>query len=103
MSLPLPDQRILQEYVVGRRWFASKSRDVAHARILEAPILRQGEPALALAIVEIGFDAGTHDLYQLPLGFRPDTGVESVIDRQPGWVVYDALEDAELEIGRAHV
>ena len=96
MSLPLPDERILQEYLVGRRWFASKSRAVAHARILEAPILREGEPALALAIVEIGFDAGTRNLYQLPLGFRPDTGFGSVIDRRPGWVVYDGLEDPEL-------
>jgi hypothetical protein len=47
--------------VVGRRWFGAKSRDVSHARILEAPVLRDGDPTLALAIVEIAFDTGTHD------------------------------------------
>jgi maltokinase len=94
--LPLPDDQTLLEYVVGRRWFGAKSREVSHARILEAPVLREGDPALALAIVEIAFETGTHDLYQLPLGYRPDTGREGVIDVREGWAVYDALEDPEL-------
>jgi maltokinase len=94
--LPLPDERTLLEYVVGRRWFGAKTRDVSHARILEAPVLRDGDPTLALAIVEIAFDTGTHDLYQLPLGVRPDTGFEDVIDRRDGCALYDALEDPEL-------
>ena len=109
-TLPLPDEQTLLDYVLGRRWFGAKSQDVAHARILEAPILREGDPTLALAIVEIGFHTGRHELYQLPLGLRPDTGFEGVIDRRDGWAAYDALEDPELarafadlldEIGRA--
>jgi predicted trehalose synthase len=59
-------------------------------------VLREGDAALALALVEIGFHPGTHELYQLPLGFRPDTGFEGVIDRRDGIAIYDALEDPEL-------
>ena len=54
-----------------------------------APVLRA--PALRVALVEIGFETGTHELYQLPLGFRPDTGLEEVIDRREGLAIYDAL------------
>jgi trehalose synthase-fused probable maltokinase len=81
---------------VQQRWFGSKSREVAHARVLEAPFLRKDPPVLALAIVEIAFDTGTHELYQLPLGLRPDTGFPSVVDRREGWAIYDALDDPEL-------
>ena len=95
-SIPLPDEQALQEYVVARRWFGAKSREVAHARILEAPFLRDEPPVLALALIEIGFHPGTHELYQVPLGFRPDTGLEGVIDRREGWAIYDALADPEL-------
>jgi maltokinase len=96
VKLPLPDEQTLRDYVVQRRWFGAKTRDVSHARILEAPILREGDPALALALVEIAYETGTHDLYQLPLGVRPDTGFEDVIDRCEGLALYDALEDPEL-------
>jgi maltokinase len=95
-ELPLPEEQALLDYIVSQRWFGSKSRDVAHARILEAPLLRDETPLLALALVEIGFHPGTHVLYQVPLGLRPADGLEGVIDRQDGWAVYDALEDSEL-------
>jgi trehalose synthase-fused probable maltokinase len=96
VGLPIPDEKTLRDYVVGRRWFGAKSREVTYARILEAPVLREGDPALALALVEIGYETGTHDLYQLPLGVRADTGFEEVIDRLDGLALYDALEDPEL-------
>ena len=40
----------------------------------------------------------THDLYHLPLGFRPsaDGWKESVIAETEGWVAYDAIADPEL-------
>ena len=95
-ELPLPDEGVLLEHVVGQRWFGAKSRDVAHARILESLVLRKEPPGLILALVEIAFHPGTHDLYQLPLGLRPDEGFEGGIDRRGGWAFYDALEDPDL-------
>ena len=95
-ELPLPEEQALLDYIVSQRWFGSKSRDVAHARIVEAPLLRDEPPLLALALVEIGFHPGTHVLYQLSFGLRPADGLEGVIDRRDGWDVYDALADPEL-------
>jgi maltokinase len=38
---------------------------VTHARVLDGASLHDGEPELRLALVEIGFDTGTHETYQL--------------------------------------
>jgi maltokinase len=95
-ELPLPDEQALLSFIVSRRWFGSKSRDVAHARIVEAPLLHDETPMLAIALVEIGFHPGTHVLYQVPLGLRPADGIDGAIDRRDGWALYDALDDPEL-------
>src|SRR4051795_1138846 len=85
----------LHEWVVEQRWFASKSRDVASLNVLEAVSLRDDPPMLVLALVEARFPAGTHELYQLPLGLRPaeESWSERVISEVEGWTLYDALAD----------
>src|SRR5207342_1566648 len=85
----------LQAWVVAQRWFASKSRDVAHLNVLDSIVLRSGPPMLVLTLVEARFPAGTHELYQLPLGLRPaaDGWSDRVICEVEGWTVYDALAD----------
>ena len=65
------DEERLREWFVEQRWFGSKAREVAHLNVLEvAPLDGEPEPMMALALVEARFHAGTHELYQLPLGFR---------------------------------
>jgi maltokinase len=51
--------------VTSRRWFASKTREVVHARVLDRVSLHEGEPELNVELVETGFDTGTHETYQL--------------------------------------
>ena len=66
--------------------------------VLEAVPLRDESPLLVLALVEARFPAGTHEVYQLPLGLRPasDGWAERVIMQAGDWTVYDALADPEL-------
>jgi trehalose synthase-fused probable maltokinase len=90
----LPEDE-LQEFVLGQRWYGSKSEDVAQVRAIEAfPLRDQVEPLLAVAVVEVRFQSGRHDLYNVPLGLRRGggDGVASV----DGWTAFDALEDREL-------
>jgi trehalose synthase-fused probable maltokinase len=94
-DLSFLDPEVLQEWVVAQRWFGSKSRQVSGLEVLQALPLRTEEPLLVLALVSARFPAGTHDLYQLPIGLRPasenwDKGVITEVD---GWTVYDALVD----------
>jgi predicted trehalose synthase len=90
----LPEER-LHEWVLEQRWFGSKAREVAHLGVLEAVTLRDEAPKLVLALVEARFQTGTHELYQVPLGLRPDDEEwdDRVIAEVEGWTVYDALAD----------
>ena len=77
-----------------QRWFGSKSQDVADVRVLETVPVDGAE----LAIVEVSFHPGTHELYQLVLR----AGEDAIGD--PGFVralarLMDADADIETEVG----
>jgi len=59
------DERGLIDYVTEQRWYGSKSRTVSHSQVLDTIALRSTEPEYSLALVEIRFDTGAHDIYQL--------------------------------------
>ena len=60
------DERSLIEYVTRQRWYGAKSRTVvALARCSTPSRSAQAEPQLSLALVEMRFDTGAHDIYQL--------------------------------------
>jgi maltokinase len=88
----------LADFVLNQRWFGSKSREVAHAAVLESTVPREDEPALALALVEIRFHPGTHEIYHVPVGVRPVKSgwTEGRIAEVDGHVLYDATADPEL-------
>ena len=92
------DGLVLLGTIASQRWFGGKSRDVLDARVLDAVVVPDGPPILAFAVVEVRYGLQSHDLYHLPLGFRPaDEGWrESVIAETEGWTVYDALADPAL-------
>jgi len=94
-ELRLPDEAALREFVVSQRWFGSKSREVAHFRVLETiPITEQ---PLGIAVLEVEFLPGTHELYQLPIGARPEgEWTESIICTNEGMAIYDAMIDPEM-------
>src|SRR5262249_40920186 len=59
------DEQSLIEYVTRQRWYGAKSRTVSHSEVLDTVAIRQPEPELSLALVEMRFDTGAHDIYQL--------------------------------------
>ena len=61
----MTDERRLIDFVTNQRWFGSKTREVIHARVVDSAVLRELEPRLELQLVELGFDTGTHETYQL--------------------------------------
>jgi maltokinase len=94
-ELRLPNEDALREFVTAQRWFGSKSREVAHFRLLETIPLT--EQPLVLAVLEVEFLPGTHELYQLPIGARPEgEWTDSVIATNEGMVIYDAMSDPEM-------
>ncbi|HZP71998.1 MAG TPA: hypothetical protein VFA97_01345 [Gaiellaceae bacterium] len=61
----MTDERELIDFVTSQRWFGSKTRSVTRAAVIDRVLLRDGGPRLELQLVEIGFDTGTHETYQL--------------------------------------
>ncbi len=55
----------LIDFVTSQRWYASKTKDVSHSQIVDRAVLREEGPRLELLLVEIRFDTGTHETYQL--------------------------------------
>jgi trehalose synthase-fused probable maltokinase len=78
------DEQALIEYVLDQRWYGAKSRSVAHAHVLESVVLRTAEPQFAIALVEMRYDTGAHDIYQLLYAMRD------------GVLHVDGLDDPQL-------
>ena len=62
-------ERELIAYVTAQRWFAAKGHEVAAARILDEAELEGG---VSVALAELRFREGTHDVYQLVAGEELD-------------------------------
>jgi maltokinase len=62
------EEQALVEFVTEQRWFGSKARDVVHASVVDRATLSTHDPAIELLLVEIRFDTGTHETYQLLRG-----------------------------------
>jgi maltokinase len=91
------DTDALARWLEGRRWYATKSRQVASLELEEAISLEPGSP-LVLGLAQAGFATGTHELYQLALSFiaPAELGDREAIQSTPEWVVVDAVADPEL-------
>jgi maltokinase len=103
------DEQALEEWVVAQRWFGSKAREVTSLGVLDMVPLRLEPRLLASVMVEARFAPGTHEVYQVPVAFRPEEEgwTESVIAEAGGLTIYDALADPEegqalLELMRAN-
>jgi maltokinase len=92
------DEDTLAEWLLGRRWFGSKARDVAQIHVLDVVELNPSPPnppALYAALIEARFPGGTHDVYQLVLATH-DGGPsreDAVVGEVGGVEVYDAFAD----------
>src|SRR5919108_3173040 len=93
VDLATLDEAKLAEWLLGRRWFGSKARDLAQIHVLDVVALSAGPPALHAALIEARFPGGTHDVYQLLLAMRGDAqGIdEAVVDEVKSGEGYDAL------------
>ena len=59
------NEQAVIEYVTKQRWYGAKSRAVAHSQVLDAVELRTTDPSFTLELVEMRYDTGAHDIYQL--------------------------------------
>jgi maltokinase len=70
------DEQAVIEYVTKQRWYGAKSRAVAHSQVLDAVELRTTKPSFTLELVEMRYETGAHDIYQLLHGEQEIDGLE---------------------------
>src|SRR5215218_3681102 len=96
VDLAALDEEKLADWLLDRRWFGSKAREVASIHVLDVVAIHDGPPALSSALVEARYPGGTHDVYQLLLGVGSDGFADdAVIDEVGGTVVYEAFADPQ--------
>ena len=90
------DHDRLLGWLRGQRWFASKSQSLTGLDIVEAAEI---EPDLALAIVQVHFATGSHELYQLVLDPAGD-GLDVLTDGARARRLLAAIDSAREIDGR---
>jgi trehalose synthase-fused probable maltokinase len=95
----MSEQEVI-EFVTSQRWFGSKTRHVSHATVVDRASLREAEPSLELQLVEIRFDTGTHETYQL----LTDQSLDALADpRQVRELVHMIRAGAKVPAGEGVV
>jgi maltokinase len=69
------NEQAVIEYVTQQRWYGAKSRSVTHSEVLDSVELRTTDPHFTLELVEMRYDTGAHDIYQLLHG---DTEIDGL-------------------------
>jgi maltokinase len=64
------------DFVTRQRWYGAKSRAVAHSEVLESVDLRTTPPRFTLDLVEMRYETGAHDIYQLVHGETEIDGLD---------------------------
>jgi maltokinase len=66
------DLEALAEWLVERRWFGSKTRELTQVGVIDMPLLDPEPPQLRIALVEAHFGTGAHEIYQVPIAIDAD-------------------------------
>jgi trehalose synthase-fused probable maltokinase len=61
------ETRPLHQWLPEKRWFGGKGRPIASIDVIDAGVVEDGPPALALTVVEVHYEWGVGELYHLPL------------------------------------
>ena len=94
----LPESE-LSAFVARQPWFRAHGREGAEARVIEATFVHTVAPLLAIALVAVATERGLNEIYQLPVGLRPEfdrAHLAAAIASLDGWTAYDALADPDL-------
>ena len=102
-TLKALEARVLPDYIVRRRWFGGKARTIQRMQVINSMTLPAGGQNTSLLFVEVSYNEGLSELYQLPVAFAageqeqelriqfPNSVIARVaIDGKEG-ILYDAL------------
>jgi maltose alpha-D-glucosyltransferase / alpha-amylase len=103
------ETRVLPDYMMRMRWFGGKGRHIENIRILEHVCLPTATSNAIFLMVEVNYQSGLPEIYQLPVAFGremfayrvSETCPQAVLARMrvghEEGVLYDAIYGLELQ------
>ncbi|MBJ6118622.1 maltose alpha-D-glucosyltransferase [Pontibacter sp. BT310] len=89
------ENRVLPPYILNRRWFGGKARTVQRMQIIESIPLQVGNSGAAILLIEVNYNEGLPELYQLPIAFMPKEQEQDLITSQPASVIARVVQNGQ--------
>jgi len=88
---------LIKQWLPRQRWFGGKGRTIATVTPTASVVLRDADPQVRHLIVQVAYEDGGTEHYQLLLGFTAGSVEQrmeyAVLGNDDGSVVYDAVHD----------
>lgn len=103
------ENEVLADYLMKMRWFGGKGKTIQSINISERAELPLDNNSCILLLVEVSYESGMPEIYQLPVAFGGAQSAENIIESCPQSVIcrfkldneegvlYDALFGKELQ------
>jgi maltokinase len=89
----MTDDTALIDFITSQRWYGSKTREVGSATVVDRAPLRDG---LEFQLVEVRFETGTHETYQLLTDGR---GFDALPNDAPARALLELMQSGETVQG----
>ncbi|MFD2247325.1 maltose alpha-D-glucosyltransferase [Pontibacter ruber] len=94
-SLKALESRVLPPYILNKRWFGGKARTIQRMQIVENIPLPVGRQGAMLLFIEVSYNEGLPELYQLPIAFATGDQEQELITTQPNSVIARVAVDSK--------
>ncbi|WP_299754370.1 maltose alpha-D-glucosyltransferase [uncultured Pontibacter sp.] len=81
------ESRVLPQYIWQRRWFGGKARTLQRMQILQSIPLPLSKGGAALLFVEVSYNEGLPEVYQLPIAFATGEQEQDLRDHNPNAII----------------
>lgn len=92
-------ERILPQYLLGRRWFGGKARSIQSVKIVEVIPIPKDSPLAQLALIRVEYADGEPEVYRLPIAFVPTEQTAQMQDLSGAIARLTVRREAQAEEG----
>ncbi|MEX1238733.1 MAG: maltose alpha-D-glucosyltransferase, partial [Cyclobacteriaceae bacterium] len=112
--IPRLETKIFPAYMMQLRWFGGKGRVIENMQVIQHAVIDLGEYSAVIFLIEVTYQSGLPDVYQLPVSFAPlsiglklqESSPKAVISKMKingvDGLLYDALYGAPLQEAMIH-
>ncbi|MCC9166287.1 maltose alpha-D-glucosyltransferase [Pontibacter harenae] len=81
------ESRILPPYILKKRWFGGKARTIQRMQLVSNIPVSAGKQDASWLFIEVSYNEGLPELYQLPVAFATGEQEEELRDTQPHAII----------------